>query len=203
MRAAALVGATALALAGACNSTKTDPGPQPKLATTERAGATPPSAKAPPMTPSETMLEPPTRITAAFGLRDLRRDQLLALLQVAPTAVVDHVAYEKLTDVSRVSNPAVFGAHVFLRGDEVVMIYSSSAAYLAKLSPASIQQELGGSGTRLRSRAGKTSNQHVFPEQGVAYSESDDQLEFIEIFPPMSLDAYRASIYSDPGPFIR
>lgn len=56
---------------------------------------------------------------------------------------------------------------------------------------------------RLRSRAGKTSNQYVYPERGFAYSETGDTLDFVEVFAPMSLDAYRDKIYEDPGAFTK
>ncbi len=124
-------------------------------------------------------------------------------MKVAPADVAADVAYEKLTGVSRVSNGDVFPGHFFLRGDEVVMVYVGDPDFLSGLSEAEIEKELGGQGEILRSRAGKTSNQHVYADKGVAFSETDGKLDFLEIFAPMSLDDYKAKIYEDVGPFVR
>ena len=149
------------------------------------------------------MIKPPTTVASLLGLRDLGREQVLTLMRVAPDAVVNDVAYEKVDGVSRVSNGSVFPGHFFLRGAEVAMVYVGDPGFLASLTPAGIEAELGGKGSTLRSRIGKTSNQHVYPDRGFAFAETDNVVEMIEVFSPMSIEDYRARIYNDPGPFIR
>ncbi len=53
----------------------------------------------------------------------------------------------------------------------------------------------------LRSRAGKASNLHVYAEQGVAVSIGEE-VEFIQIFAPMTQAEYEKTIYQDPGKFV-
>jgi hypothetical protein len=55
---------------------------------------------------------------------------------------------------------------------------------------------------RRRGRSSTTANQYVQAERGVAYSEDGDEVEFVEVFPPRSLEAYLEDIYRDPGEFI-
>ena len=148
-------------------------------------------------------LDKPADVKSLLALRALRRSDLLAQLQLAPGDVKHDVSYQKLKGVARLHNGAVYPAHFYVRGDELAVVYIGDHDFLSALSPAAIKNELGGDGTRLRSRAGKTSNQYVYPESGFAYSETGGALDFVELFAPMSLDAYREHIYEDPGAFTK
>lgn len=164
---------------------------------------------APPSTTTSTGSSPlnkvdkPADVKSLLALRALHRSDLLSQLQLAPGDVRNDVSYQKLQGLSRLHNAAVYPAHFYLRGEQLEVVYIGNAEFLSALSPAAIRKELGGDGTRLRSRAGKTANQHVYPESGFAFSESGGALDFVEIFRPTSLDGYRASIYEDPGAFIK
>ena len=65
-----------------------------------------------------------------------------------------------------------------------------------------MKKAAGGDGTRLRSRAAAWI-EYVYPESGFAYSETGGALDFVEVFAPMSLAAYRETIYEDPGAFTK
>lgn len=145
----------------------------------------------------------PADVKSLLALRALHRGDILAQLQLAPGDVREDVAYQKLHGVARLHNAAVYPAHFYVRGDELEVAYIGNADFLRALTPATVRKELGGDGTRLRSRAGKTANQYVYPDAGFAYSETNGALDFVEIFRPMSLDAYRATIYEDPGAFTK
>ncbi len=145
----------------------------------------------------------PTDVKSLLALREPNRRELLSLLQLQPGDVREEVSYEKLSGVGRANNAALHPGHFYLRGDRIELVYVGNAAFLSGLKPAAIQKELGGDGTRLRSRVGKTSNQYVYPEKGFAYSETDGALDFVEIFAPMSLEQYRQRIYEDVGPFTK
>lgn len=115
---------------------------------------------------------------------------------------IDHdLRYEKLTGVNRLHNPEKNPAHFYFRDTLLEMIYLGGDA-LHDVSAADLQQGLDGAGTLLRSRAGKRANLHVYPEQGVAFSEEGGELDFIEIFPPTTLSQYQERIYKEPGAFI-
>src|SRR5262249_3340043 len=107
------------------------------------------------------------------------------------------------TDVAHAHNDAVHPGHFYLRGDRIELLYIGNDEFLRTLTPAAIRQELGGDGTLLRSRAGKTSNQHVHPEKGFAWSETGGALDFVEVFRPMSLKDYREQIYEEVGKFTK
>lgn len=108
--------------------------------------------------------------------------------------------YEALTDVDVVDTPS--GARVFLHGDDVALIYVGERALPADADPDRLR-ELLGSGERLRSRQGKKAKMHVVADKGVAWSEEAGELGFIELFPPTTFEDYQATIYDEPGPFIR
>jgi hypothetical protein len=145
----------------------------------------------------------PAQVRSLLALRDLSRSQVREAL--APAQVDEHVAYQKLAAVDAVSNSARWPGRFYFRGDKLVMVYlgSSSKGFLDGLDEKKITAELGGPGHGLRSRAGKTSNQHVYPDRGFAYSEENGKLDFVEVFPPMTLPQYLDTIYTPVGPFTR
>ena len=145
----------------------------------------------------------PADVKSLLALRAHHRRDLMTALELAPGDVREDVAYQKLAGVARLHNAAVYPAHFYVRGDDVEVVYIGNPDFLRALTPAAIHKELGGDGVRLRSRAGKTANQYVYPEAGFAYSETHGALDFVEIFRPMSIDAYRATIYEDPGEFTK
>jgi len=52
-------------------------------------------------------------------------------------------------------------------------------------------------------RAGKTSNQLIFPSQGITASVKNDSVDFMEIYPACSLHDYLNDVYKEPALFIR
>ena len=185
---------------GGCSGDRAHAGPRPTKQETMPAGTTTTPSK---RSTALNKLEKPADVKSLQALRALRRGDILAQLQLAPGDVKNDVSYQKVKGVARLHNGAVYPAHFYVRGDELAVVYIGDHDFLSALSPAAIKKELGGDGTRLRSRAGKTSNQYVYPESGFAYSETGGALDFVEVFAPMSLDAYRETIYEDPGPFTK
>jgi hypothetical protein len=55
----------------------------------------------------------------------------------------------------------------------------------------------------VRSRAGKTSHQLIFATQGITVSLTNDDVDFIEIYAPCSLQEYLEKTYREVQPFIR
>lgn len=113
------------------------------------------------------------------------------------------VRYEGLEHMTQYYNPSVLPARLYVRDGQVQLVYVPAGGALADTTPADIDAQVGGRGHRVRSRAGKTANQYVQAERGVAYSEDGDEVDFVEIFAPRSLQAYLRDIYRDPGEFIR
>lgn len=117
--------------------------------------------------------------------------------------VRNNAIYEKLENVSELFYPAAFPGHFYFRDGLVALLYIGDEAYLSRLSPATIEGELGTEGVWHRSREGKTAGLYVFPQHGFAYSSDGETIGFVEVFPVMTLDEYRRSIYADPGPFFK
>ena len=109
--------------------------------------------------------------------------------------------YEGLEDVFELSGGGLPGS-VYLRNGRVVLVYVPRAA-LDGVDPADIEGQLETEPARLRSRAGKTANLWVRPEEGVAYSADATRVHFVEVFPPSTLKEYKKGIYIDHGPFKR
>lgn len=125
------------------------------------------------------------------------------MLGATQTNVRPNAVYEKLTGVSELTYPQVFPGRFYFRGDDFVLLYIGDETYLSRLSPATIEGELGTEGIWHRSREGKTSGLYVFPAHGFAFSSDGETVGFVEIFPSMTIEEYRDSIYLDPGPFIK
>ncbi len=145
----------------------------------------------------------PADVESLLALRGLGRRELMALLHLAPGDVRADGAYQRLQHVALLHNGAIYPGHFYVRGDRLEVAYVGDASFLSGLTAAAIRRELGGAGARLRSRAGKAANQYVYADRGFAYSETDGAVDFVEIFPPMSLEQYRAKIYEEPGVFTK
>jgi hypothetical protein len=55
----------------------------------------------------------------------------------------------------------------------------------------------------LRSRQGKRAMIELDAQRGVAFSRDDDEVGFVEMFPPTTVEDYRERIWFDPGDFIK
>lgn len=55
----------------------------------------------------------------------------------------------------------------------------------------------------LDSRAGKNGRVHLYAAKGLALHEVDGQVETVEIFPSMTVDAYLKHLYVQPPPFTK
>ena len=109
--------------------------------------------------------------------------------------------YEALTDLDVIAAPG--GARIYLRGEDVVMIYVGRGALPDSTDADALEAAVGSAGKELRSRQGKRAHIHVVAKQGVAWSELDGTVGFLELFPPTTFKDYQATIYAEPAPFKR
>lgn len=134
----------------------------------------------------------------ALALRGLSRADVL---ERAPGATVeDDVRYERLRPVARVRAPELWPGHFYFDGERQVMLHAGEPE---DADPDGLAAALGPGEHELRSRAGKRAVLRVWPQRGVAFSEEDGAVDFLEIFEPTTLEDYEGRIYEDPGPFIR
>lgn len=113
------------------------------------------------------------------------------------------VGYQRLSNLTQLYNPSVLPGRIYLRKGSVAMIYAGQDMLEGCREP-DVKAQLKGDGVMLPSRAGKSVTHHAYPGEGVAYSaDHQGNVVILEIFSPRSLDAYKAEIYKEPGPFIR
>lgn len=113
----------------------------------------------------------------------------------------ENVRYEKLMNVTLINLRDQF---FYFKDGKLRMIYISDATLAQKLW-SEFKSLLNNAAPEktVRSRAGKTANQLIFAKQGVTASITKDDVHFIEVYPPCSLEYYLEHIYREPGPFIR
>lgn len=128
-------------------------------------------------------------------------DQFITQYNIADDHIDKNVRYEKITGVNRVR----FGEAqwFYFKGGELKMIYISDETLAKKIWTEFKNTTANTPEKTVRSRAGKTSNQIVFAEQGITASTNKDGVDFIEIYPPQSVQDYLYNIYNEPGLFIR
>jgi hypothetical protein len=139
-----------------------------------------------------------------LAARDLYLADVRERFGIGDSALDADSNYGQLDGLTELYEPAAHpGRFHFADGRQVLLYIGSTADELADLKPDQVMGSLGGPGLELASRAGKSHTQHVYPEKGLAFSEGDDQVDFVEVFPPTSADAYLSDLYIDPGPFNR
>lgn len=107
--------------------------------------------------------------------------------------------YQGLADLDAIDAPD--GARLFARADSLVLIYVGPDALPAEVDDAALRAAIGAEPPELRSRQGKRATLHVAAEQGIAWSEQDGDVGFVEIFPATTLESYRQRIYLEPPRF--
>lgn len=129
-------------------------------------------------------------------------DEFIAKNNVEHSQVHGNVGYEKLANVTRVDLRD--GEYFFFKEKTLQIVYVSDETLVSniwnefKSTVDSTRPE-----KMVRSRAGKTSNQLIFAAKGFTVSLTKDEVHFIEIYPPCSLDHYLEHIYQEVAPFIR
>jgi|GEM_PF-5131125 len=128
-----------------------------------------------------------------------------ALATVAALTGADTTAREEVTHYQSLHDleviPTAGKAWIYVRGEQVKVIYFGELALPAGLKSDTLRDALGSDGESLRSRQGKRANLHVVAARGIAWSELDGQVGFVEVFPPTTLKAYRKEIYGEPPLF--
>lgn len=132
----------------------------------------------------------------------LSYNQFVTMYKVHDREIQNNVSYEKLDSVTRVSLPG--GQYFHFKEDKLLLIYISGEEAVKsvwnefKNATSSASPE-----KKVRSRAGKTSNQLIYASQGVTASTDKNEVHFIEIYPPCSVEDYLKHIYEEPQRFIR
>jgi hypothetical protein len=141
-----------------------------------------------------------------MAYRDLTLPDMLARHGLGFDQVKHHSKYIRLAGLARVyDRDAHPGRFYFHEADETfVLLYIEQPGrdYPQLTSPA-LRKYLGEPAAELPSRAGPQHVQSVYPEQGMAFSADQQEVSFLEIFQPTTLETYQAQFYMNPGTFIR
>ncbi|RAW00580.1 hypothetical protein [Pseudochryseolinea flava] len=122
--------------------------------------------------------------------------------RIGDDQVTENVAYEKIKNVLRVDLGE--GQFFYFKEGRLQMIYISNETVIKKLwEEFKRGEDIDNPDQTLRSRAGKTSNQLVFPSRGIAASVTHDEVDFMELYPPCTMEDYLENIYREFQPFIR
>jgi hypothetical protein len=116
--------------------------------------------------------------------------------------IEEDLRYEKIAGVIRVEMSE--NEYFFFKDGALKIVYISNDDLADRLWH-EFQNSLSADTPEktVRSRAGKTSRQLIFASQGITASLTNNSVDFIEIYPPCSLQGYLDTVYKEPGLFIR
>lgn len=126
-------------------------------------------------------------------------------LDASPNHIEKKRAYEKMKNLTLVRNTKADPAYFYFKGKKLAMIYLGDGQVVSNLTDHYLRTKLGNPKETniLRSRAGKSANHIVYAEKGIAFSEENGKILFIEIFPATTHQTYLNSIYKTPNLFIK
>ena len=130
-------------------------------------------------------------------LRDLSRSEL----EARGAEVEDGLGYGQQKGLTRLRVPHLFPGYFYFDGGRLVLMYVNLRG--EGTSAEELRRQLGEPEAALRSRSGKRFMQYVYPDLGVAFAADREAVSFLEIFPPTSLDEYKATLYTEPPAFVR
>lgn len=107
-------------------------------------------------------------------------------------------SYYKLTSVTEVMTKR--GIFYFDTDGSFILLYLSDRKIgrVEGVSVKTLRDELGKSSHTLASRGGKATLLQIYPDIGLAFSSDNHDLQFMEIFPPMSFEDYQETFYEAP-----
>ena len=137
----------------------------------------------------------PAAVAALAELRGLSFAEVLARFDAEVSEGVRYRGMDGLTALH--NDERLPHAHFFFRGGQLQAIYIAAGLALAGVRPAELAAELGAPAAVLDGPAGR---QRVYPAQGLAFAEDDGAVTALELFPPTTLEDYRARLWVEPGP---
>jgi hypothetical protein len=123
-------------------------------------------------------------------------------LQPTEAQTLQNAEYERLHGLTRLYVPTVDPAFYYVKEGEVTLIVIEDPKLMATLPEDEMFAVLGQPNTaqEMASRIDKQATHYTYPEDGIAFSVMDGEAVLIELFAPMSLQAYLEEVYRKPGP---
>lgn len=143
-----------------------------------------------------------TSLEQMVSWRDLDATKAAATLGVDVNSRHPVKGYGALRDVD-VLDDKDRGVRFFLDGDRVALVYIGPSGLPPGADHRALVTAAGGEGELLRSRQAKTATLHVAAPAGMAWSEDDGAVGWVELFEPTTFDDYRKRIYQEPPAFVQ
>ena len=129
-------------------------------------------------------------------------DTFIAKYNIEPRQIEKDLRYEKIADVTRIER--LDNEFFFFKDDKLIVIYISNESLTTKVWAEFSNTSFAITPEKtVRSRAGKKSNQVIFASEEIAASITKDEVDFIEIFRPCTVEEYITNIYNEVPAFIR
>jgi hypothetical protein len=106
--------------------------------------------------------------------------------------------YGRMEGLEMLHAPAAHPAIFFFRDGRLVVAHLPDPDF----APDEVRELLGDDPPRLRSRAGKHAWALVRAEKGLAVTEEDGQIRYVEVFPPTTFEDYRDRIHTPAPHFV-
>ena len=124
-------------------------------------------------------------------------------LSLSEEQIQENAVYQKLTGLRVLHNPEVHPGKFFFRDNEFILLYISGTSNLSHLDAVKLLECLGQHEAVLPARVGDFTMHLVYPNLGIAFSLEGSRLWILEIFPPMSLEEYKSTIYEERPAHVR
>jgi hypothetical protein len=125
------------------------------------------------------------------------RDAALADLRARPDAdLMADVRYGQMTGLTRLHAPESSPAIFYFRDGRLAV------ARLVHPDEREARELLGESAPELPSSAGKRASVRVRADRGIAVTEEDGHVVYVEVFPPTTFEDYRDRIHELPPKFV-
>jgi hypothetical protein len=116
----------------------------------------------------------------------------------------ENMAYAQWAPLTRLGDfdqtPGLF----YFQDDRFVLFYVDGMNEdLERFSLSELLAYLGEPAAVWSARSGKRHRQYIYPQQGIAFAGVGEEVAFLEIFSPMTLENYRTHLFVEPEQFIR
>jgi len=138
-----------------------------------------------------------------IALRDARLDEIRKRFAMDDAHIDRNASYGKLDALTELHDTKKHPARFYFDGDAPLLIYVDEPVALARCDATELVERLGKPAAELRSRAGKTFTHYVYPAAGIAFSAHRQEIAYVEVFAPGTLQDYLDRIYVDPGAFTK
>jgi hypothetical protein len=124
-------------------------------------------------------------------------EAVVAAFEPSADDVIADGNYQCLEGLTIVHAPPPSPGSLYLRDDQVVLMYVDHLERWPQITSDAIVQTLGEPDQVLRSRAGRGASLLLYATAGFAVSVSES-VDFVEVFAPTTVAAYTDDVYSVP-----